>query len=49
MATELRPDLPPLPGRIAKLPVYRGYPVPWFVTWMDEDGEKWLTKYPGWN
>lgn len=28
--TENRP-LPPMPDRIAKLPVQRGYPVPWFV------------------
>lgn len=28
---ELRPDLTPLPGRLTKLPVRRGYPVPWFV------------------
>jgi hypothetical protein len=32
----LRPDLPPLPPRIARLPVDdRGYPVPWFVSWID--------------
>lgn len=31
-APRLRPDLPPLPPRIAALPVDdRGYPVPWFV------------------
>jgi len=36
--TELRSDLPPLPDRIARLPVHRGFPVPWFVTWMQEDG-----------
>jgi hypothetical protein len=30
----LRPELPPLPDRIKRLPVdARGYPVPWFVTW----------------
>lgn len=29
-------NLPPLPDRIAKLPKSpRGYPVPWFVTWID--------------
>jgi hypothetical protein len=33
--SELRRDLPPLPARIAKLPVHRGYPVPWFVAWID--------------
>lgn len=32
----LRPDLPPLPPRVATLPVdERGYPVPWFVAWID--------------
>lgn len=37
--TELRKELPPLPDRIAALPVEaRGYPVPWFVVWLDEDG-----------
>lgn len=34
--TELRKGLPPLPARIAQLPVDdRGYPVPWFVTWIN--------------
>lgn len=33
---ELRPDLPRLPARLAALPVdERGYPVPWFVAWID--------------
>lgn len=34
---KLRDDLPlPLPPRIAALPVdERGYPVPWFVSWVD--------------
>jgi hypothetical protein len=37
---ELRRDLPPLPDRIKALPVDdRGYPVPWFVTWLDGDKE----------
>jgi hypothetical protein len=38
---ELRPELPrPLPRRIAKLPVdSRGYPVPWFVVWVDDDNQ----------
>lgn len=36
----LRPELPPLPARIAKLPVdKRGYPVPWFVAWVDGEPE----------
>jgi len=33
---ELRRDLPELPKRVAKLPVDdRGYPVPWFVAWIN--------------
>lgn len=37
MTYPLRPDLPPLPHRIAALPVdARGYPVPWFVAWLDD-------------
>lgn len=32
----LHPNLPPLPERIERLPVdHRGYPVPWFVAWID--------------
>lgn len=32
----LRPNLPPLPTRIKTLPVdERGFPVPWFVAWVD--------------
>jgi hypothetical protein len=34
----LRAELEPLPPRIAKLPVHRGYPVPWFVEWVDDNG-----------
>lgn len=38
--TELRKELPPLPERMQRLPVSdRGYPVPWFVQWMDERHE----------
>jgi hypothetical protein len=44
----LRPELTPLPDRIKALPVFRGYPVPWFVAWVDgepefrvADGRKW--------
>lgn len=37
--TAVRAELPELPERIAKLPVdHRGYPVPWFAAWMDDDG-----------
>lgn len=35
----VRRELPELPERIARLPVDRGYPVPWFVAWQDEQGE----------
>lgn len=34
-----RPDLTPMPDRIKDLPVYRGYPVPWFVAWIDDEPE----------
>ena len=34
--TALRKDLPPLPRRFLGLPIDdRGYPVPWFVHWVD--------------
>jgi len=37
---DYRSDLPERPYRIAKLPLDdRGYPVPAFVTWFDQDGE----------
>lgn len=46
---KLRPNMPPLPTRIAALPIdARGYPVPWFVAWVDgkpefraADARKW--------
>jgi hypothetical protein len=31
----LRPELEALPDRLRKLPIHRGYPVPWFVDWED--------------
>lgn len=35
----LRPELPqPIPAAIAQLPRHRRYPVPWFVCWLDEEG-----------
>jgi hypothetical protein len=48
METKLRPGLPPPPERMRSLPLdERGYPVPWFVAWVDgkpefraADGEK---------
>jgi hypothetical protein len=34
--TELRRDLPPLPDYMNRLPIdERGYPVPWFVAWIE--------------
>lgn len=50
MDTPLREGLPPLPSRMRKLPIdERGYPVPWFVAWVDgkpefriSDNQKWL-------
>jgi hypothetical protein len=48
----LRPELTKMPARIAALPVYRGYPVPWFVAYPNgpegepefrtADGKKWI-------
>jgi hypothetical protein len=42
-----RPELPPIPRRMRRLPVERGYPVPWFVAFVDghydfriQDGRK---------
>lgn len=37
MPSTLRPDLPPIPRRMAHLPIdpVRGVPVPWFVSWVD--------------
>jgi hypothetical protein len=35
---DLRPELPSdIPTRILRLPRARGYPVPWFVAWLDDD------------
>lgn len=39
MIQDLRPELPPLPAGLRHAPVYRGYPVPYFVAWY-EDGEE---------
>jgi len=46
----LRPELPPTTRRIEKLPIdERGYPIPWFVSYIDgkpdfriADGAKWV-------
>lgn len=41
----LRPELPELPRYIQRLPVdRRGYPVPWFVAWIDGEPEFRVTK-----
>jgi hypothetical protein len=37
--SKLRPELTPLPSRMLGLPVVRGYPVPWFVDWIDGQPE----------
>lgn len=49
MNNVMRPGLPPLPLHMQRLALdHRGYPVPWFVAWIDgkpdfrvSDGEKW--------
>ena len=34
--SRVRPEFEPMPGRMTSLPVDdRGYPVPWFVAWVD--------------
>ncbi len=38
ITTAYRPELPAVTERISRLPVHRGYPVPWFVAWVDESG-----------
>lgn len=35
---ELRLELPSLPAGLRHAPTHRGYPVPHFVTWYDEEG-----------
>jgi hypothetical protein len=53
MTPTYRPELPPRPPRIAELPLDpRGYPIPWFVAWIDgrpefrtASAEKWMTAY----
>jgi hypothetical protein len=50
MQRQPRRDLPPIPPRMQTLPIEeRGYPVPWFVQWIDGrpdfrvmDREKWV-------
>lgn len=38
-AVELHPGLPEMPSRIRKLPVFRGYPVPFFVDYLNGEPE----------
>lgn len=35
---DLRADLPPVPERMRSLPRDRGFPVPFFVAWLDSEG-----------
>jgi hypothetical protein len=50
MMTTIRPELEALPRRMRHLPIdVRGYPVPWFVLWIDGapefrimDRDKWI-------
>lgn len=36
----LRPELPPLPDHMRGLKIDRGYPVPFFVSWLDENDKE---------
>lgn len=46
--TALRPGLPPLPRRMRSLPIdERGYPVPWFVQWVEGEGDAMKEMPPG--
>lgn len=37
--TQARPELSELPSRLRHLPIDRGYPVPWFVDWINGEPE----------
>lgn len=40
LQARLRPGLPPLPKSMWHLPVDgRGFPAPWFISWLDEAGQ----------
>jgi len=39
MDNELRPEILPIPTFMRHLKVHRGYPVPWFVDWIDGQPE----------
>lgn len=47
----LRPELEPLPARLVDLPVdpERGYPVPWFVEWIDGKPEFRVMSLEKWS
>lgn len=45
----LREGLPDLPPRIRRLPIdRRGFPVPWFVAWVEGEPEFRAMDYPKW-
>jgi hypothetical protein len=48
MAEQLRPELAPLPSRMQALKVHRGYPVPWFVSWVGGEPEFRVADYDKW-
>ena len=37
--TPIRTELPELPQYMCELPIFRGYPVPWFVDWFNGEPE----------
>lgn len=46
----LRPEFAPLPERLARLPIdARGYPVPWFVAWIDGVPDFRILDTPKWG
>lgn len=48
--TSIRSDLPPLPERMKTLPVdIRGYPVPWFVAWVDGEPKFQVADHDKWR
>jgi hypothetical protein len=48
LMSRLRPELEPLPPRMHLLPIdSRGYPVPWFVQWLDAHGSRVEWHTPG--
>jgi hypothetical protein len=43
----LRPDLPPLPENMKHLPIFRSYPVPAFVHWLENGEPEFRILEPG--